>query len=97
MVSGGVCGRVVGIAQLIMTGTGSTITLFQFSILTWIHIGDITTETIFGTDTAGTINGFLMNDFKRTGRVGKRANPGKGKKPGVSRDIDLERKPTRRC
>jgi hypothetical protein len=37
-----------------------------------------------------------MNDFRRTGRVGKRANLGEDKKPGGSRDIDLEHKHTRR-
>jgi hypothetical protein len=38
-----------------------------------------------------------MKDFKRIGRVGKRANPGEDKKPGGCRDIHLEHKPTRRC
>ncbi|MGZ3590459.1 MAG: hypothetical protein ACXU99_07350, partial [Thermodesulfobacteriota bacterium] len=85
-----------GIDPLIMTGTGSTIILSQVSIFISIHIGDITTKTIFGTDTAGTINGFLINDFIRTGGVGKRINPGEDKKIGVSRGIHLEHKHTLR-
>ncbi len=96
MVSGGVYGKVVGIAQLIMTGIGFTITMFQVSIFTWIHIGEVITTTIIGMDTSGTINGFLINDFSRTGGVGKRTDLGEDKKRGGSRDIHLEHQHTRR-
>jgi hypothetical protein len=60
------------------------------------HWGEDTTITIIGTGTSGTINGFFINDFSRTGRVGKRTDLGEGKKPGASRDIHLEHKGTRR-
>jgi hypothetical protein len=47
-------------------------------------------------DTIGTMNGFLINDFNRTGGIGKRTDLGEDKKPGASRDIHLEHKHTRR-
>ena len=97
MASGGVYGKGVGIAQLIMTETGSTMTMFQVSISTWIDIGELITETIVGTDTNGTTTGFLINNSKRTGGVGTRTNPGADKKPGVFRNTHLEHKNTRRC
>jgi hypothetical protein len=42
------------------------------------------------------MNGFLINDFNRTGGIGKRTDLGEDKKPGGSRDIHLEHKHTRR-
>jgi hypothetical protein len=39
-----------------------------------------------GTD--GTMNGFLTNNFNRTGRAGKVIDIGKGKEPGESRTIN---------
>ena len=97
MVSGGISGKAAGTAHIIMTGTGATTTMFQVSIFTSIDIGEITTETTIGTDTSGTIKGFLMPNFTRTGRVGKKTNLGEDKKPGASSNIHLERKHTRRC
>jgi hypothetical protein len=41
-----------------------------------------------GTD--GTMNGFLTNDFNRTGKAGKMIGIGKGKELGVSRTISLD-------
>jgi len=38
------------------------------------------------------MNGFLTNDFNRTGRAGKIINIGKGKEPGASRTISLDNK-----
>jgi len=70
--------------------------LFQDSILTSIHIGELTTETIVGTDMSGTINGFPINDFMTTGEAGKPADLGEDRKPGGFRDISLEHKHTRR-
>ncbi len=95
MASGGVYGKAVGIAQLIMIGTGSTTTLFQGSILTSILIGGLTTTITVGTDTIGITSGFLINDFSRTGRVGKGTDLGEDKGPGVFRDIHLEQKDKR--
>jgi hypothetical protein len=40
-----------------------------------------------GTD--GTMNGFLTNDFSRTGRAGKVIDGGKGKELGASITINL--------
>jgi hypothetical protein len=97
MVSGGVSGKDAGTAHIIMTGTGATTMMFQVSIFTSIDIGEITTETTIGTDTSGTINGFLMNNFTGTGRTGKETGLGEDKKPGESSNIHLERKHTRRC
>ena len=59
MVGGGVHGKVVGIAHIIMTGVGVIITMSQVFILMLTQVGGDTTETIIGMDTAGTMNGFL--------------------------------------
>ena len=91
MAGGGVFGKVVGIAHIIMTGVGHIITMFQVFIMMWTQVGEDTTETIIGTDTGGTMNGFLTNDFNKTGVVGKRTDIGKSKKPGASRTINLDR------
>ena len=91
MVGGGVYGKVVGIAHFIITETGVIIKLSHVSILMWIQVGGATTETVIGTGTGGTMNGYLTNDFNRTGAVGKRADIGKGKKLGASRTINLDR------
>ena len=90
MVGGGVYGRVVGIAHIIMTGAGVIISVFQVSISMSTQVGEDTTEIIIGTDTGGTMNGFLTNDFNRTGRVGILIDIGKGRKPGMSRAINLD-------
>ena len=37
------------------------------------------------------MNGFLTNDFNRTGRAGIIIDIGKGKEPGASRAINLDR------
>ena len=37
------------------------------------------------------MNGFLTNDFNRTGRAGKIIDIGKGKERGASRTINLDR------
>jgi hypothetical protein len=60
----------------------------QVSILTWTQVGEDTTETVIGTGTGGTMNGFLTNDFNRAGRAGKMIDVGKGKEPGASRTIN---------
>jgi hypothetical protein len=39
---------------------------------------------------AGTMNGFLTNDFNRTGRAGKVIDVGKGKELGASGTINLD-------
>jgi hypothetical protein len=42
-------------------------------------------------DIAGTMNGFLLNDYNRTGRAGIIIAIGKIKEPGASRAISLDR------
>ncbi len=37
------------------------------------------------------MNGFLINDYNRTGRSGIKINIGKGKETGASRAINLDR------
>jgi hypothetical protein len=91
MVGGGVYGKVVGIAHIIMTGGGLIMTVFQVFILMLTQVGEDTIETIIGSDTGGTMNGFLTYDFKRTGRAGKIIDIGKGTEPGASRAINLDR------
>ena len=90
MVSGGVYGKVVGIAHSIMTGDGVIIIMFQVFILMSTRVGEDTAEIIIGTGIGGTMNGFLTNDFNRTGAVGERTDIGKSKKLGASRTINLD-------
>ena len=90
MGGGGVYGKVVGIAHITITGVGVIIGMFQVFILMWTQIGEYITETITGTGTGGTMNGFLTNDFSRTGGTGKIINAGKGKELGASRTINLD-------
>jgi hypothetical protein len=42
-------------------------------------------------DIAGIMNGFLTNDFSRTGRAGKIIDIGKGGELGASRTIKFDR------
>jgi len=46
---------------------------------------------MIGTDTAGTMNGFLTHDFNRTGGAGVIIDIGKGEELGASRTINLDR------
>jgi hypothetical protein len=89
MVGGGVHGAVVGIALIIMIGVGVTITRFRIFIMILTRAGEGTTETVIGTDTAGTMNGFLTSDFTVTGKTGTRIDIGKSKEPGACRAINL--------
>jgi methionine-rich copper-binding protein CopC len=57
----------------------------------WIQDGEDTTEIILGMGTNGTINGFLTNNFNRTGRVGNLIDIGKSKELGASRAINPNR------
>ena len=91
MAGGGVFGKVVGIAHIIITGVGLIITMFQPFILMSTRGGGDTTETVIGTDTGGTMIGFLTNNFNKTGIAGIIIDIGKAKKPGASRAINLDR------
>jgi len=89
MAGGGVHGKVVCIAHGIMTGDGLIMTVSQLFILMWTRVGEDITETIIGTNTVGTTNGFLARDFNRTGRAGMIIDTGEEKEPGVSRTIEF--------
>jgi len=89
MAGGGVHGRVVGIAHVIMTGDGVIMTASQAFILMSTRVGEDSTETIIGANTVGTMNGFPARDFKRTGRPGMTIGIGGEKEPGVSRTIEF--------
>ena len=91
MVGGGVHGKAVGIARIIMTGVGLTITMSQVFILMLTRVGEDTTGIVIGTDAHGTMNGSLTDDFNRTGRAGAMIDIGNGKEPGVSRAINPDR------
>ncbi len=91
MVGGGVRGKVVGTAHVIMTGAGVIMTMFQVFISMSTQAGEDTTEIIIGVGTGGTMNGFLIGGFKRTGRAGKIIDIGEEKEPGVSRAIEIGR------
>ena len=90
MVGGGVHGQVVGIAHVIIIKAGVIITMFQVFILMWIQVGEATSETIIGTGAGGIMNGFLTNNFNRTGRAGKMIDVGKGEELGASTAINLD-------
>jgi hypothetical protein len=74
-----------------MTKAGIIIAMSPPFIMMWTHGGEDTTETAIGTDTGGTMSGFLINDFNETGAVGIMIDIGKeGGEPGVSRTIGLD-------
>ena len=91
MVGGGVHGKVVGIAHIIITGIGLIMTMSRVFILMWTPVGEGTTEIIIGTGIGGTMNGFLTNDLKRTGRAGRIIDVGRSEElRGGSRTINLD-------
>jgi hypothetical protein len=90
MVGGGVPGKAVGIDRSIITAAGVIIEMFRVFILMWTRVGEDTTETVTGTDTGGTINGFPSGDFNKTGGAGIIVDIGKGAILGASRTINLD-------
>jgi hypothetical protein len=52
-------------------------------------VGEDTTETAIGMGIGGTINGFLINIFRKTGEAGIVIDIGKERKNGTSRDINF--------
>jgi hypothetical protein len=95
MVGGGVRGKVVGTARVIITGAGVIMTVFQLSISMSTRAGEDTTEIVDGTGTHGSMNGFLSGDFTRTGGAGTIIDTGQEKEPGVSTTIEIDH-PTNR-
>jgi hypothetical protein len=90
MVGGGDFGKAGGITRFIMIELGVIMTMFQVFILMLIQVGEITTDAMIGMDIRGTMNGFLIGDFNRTGRVGIEINIGEVKKPGAFRATSLD-------
>ena len=90
MVGGGVHGKVVGIGHGIITGAGVIITPFPVFTLMSTQVGEDTTEPVIGPGTGGTMNGFLTDNFNRTGRPGIKIDIGNGKELGTSRVINLD-------
>ena len=88
MAGGGVHGKVVGIVHIIITGAGVIIEMFRAFILMLTRVGEDTTETVTGTDTGGTINGFPSGEFNKTGGAGIVVDIGKGEVVGASRTIN---------
>jgi hypothetical protein len=87
---GGGSGTVDGIAHGIITGDGVTIATYQVFITMWTRVGEDTTGIVIGTDTGGTMKGFLTDDFNRTGGAGIIINIGKDEEHGASRVISLD-------
>ena len=73
-----------GTTHTIMTGVGLIMAVCQAFILMWTHTGGIITETAAGMGTGGTMNGFRLRAFSRTGEPGKIIDTGRGKDVGVS-------------
>ena len=90
MVGGGDSGKAGGITHFIMIEIGAIMTMFHFFILMLIQVGEITTDTMIGMDIHGTMNGFLIDDFNRTGIVGIEINIGGVKELGVFKAINLD-------
>lgn len=88
MAGGGGSGKAIGIAHIIMTGAGVTMTVSRASTMMWTRSGEGTTVAIIGAGTGGTMNGFPANDFTRTGGAGTILVIGKDKEPGVSKAIN---------
>ena len=89
MVSGGVRGKVAGIAHHIMIVAGLITIVFQNFIMTLTHIGEDTIRTIIGMVIFGIISRFLIHNFNRTGRAGRVTDIGRRKKLGAFRVINL--------
>lgn len=86
MVGGGVRGKGVGIAPGTIVQVGFTISTFHHFIGEYHQVGDITIENIVGEDIRGTINEYLNIKSTKTGATGKKADIGRNKIPGVSKD-----------
>lgn len=85
MAGGGVCGKGAGIDHGTMTQVGLTIEVFHLFIVGFHRVGEMTTETIVGTDVSGITSQFPRNKFNGTGAPGKEPGIGRSKIPGVSR------------
>jgi hypothetical protein len=91
MAGGGVHGKAVGIDHSTTTVVGAISAVSRAFIMMWTRDGEGTTETVIGTDIAGTMNGFPISGFSRTGRGGMIIATGKIKEPGASRAITRDR------
>ena len=69
-VSGGVHGKVVGIAHNIMTEGGVSTKVFHLGMQEYIQVGEIITEAICGEGIDGIITIYLTTIFKEIGELG---------------------------
>jgi len=90
MAGGGVHGKVVGIAHVIMIEAGVIMTMFQDSIMMWTQVGEDTTEIVIGVDIHGIMDGFPTGTFNGTGRAGKKIDVGKDEELGALRIIEID-------
>ena len=90
MAGGGVYGKVVGIARIIIIGDGLIITEFRVFILMSTRVGETTTGTVIGTDADGIMNEFQAKEFNRAGEAGKMIDVGKSREPGAFRTINTD-------
>ena len=81
----------VGTVHIIMTAAGDIMAMSQRFILMWTQVGELTTETVIGTDTGGITNASLTEDFNRTGEPGILIDIGNGNEPGVYKTISRDR------
>jgi len=86
MAGGGVPGKGAGIVPVTMTPVGSTISTFPLFVQVFPQAGGTTTGSAIGRVIPGTISRSPTTAFRITGGNGRRANIGKRKTTGVSRD-----------
>lgn len=83
---GGVRGKGVGTAPVIMTEAGLITEVYRLFTEIFSPVGEIITELISGEVISGNIKGYLKEKCNAIGVDGKETSTGKGKTPGVSRD-----------
>ncbi|MFA5179997.1 MAG: hypothetical protein WC405_01645 [Syntrophales bacterium] len=85
MVGGGVHGKGGGIVRGTIAPVGPTIEMFRIFIEGYHLAGGMTTGSGVGKDINGTTNEYPTNKSSGTGAIGRRADIGRRKIPGVSK------------
>jgi hypothetical protein len=86
---GGVHGKDVGIAHVIMIGVGFIINTFLIFIMILILVGEDSTETAIGMGIDGTTDGSPTNSLNKTGEVGIAVDIGREIQDGTWKNINL--------
>jgi hypothetical protein len=86
MVGGGVRGKGAGIARGTIIQVGSTIEPFLLFIAGYHPVGEMTIEIVVGEGMNGITSEYPINKFNGIGALGKSADIGRSKIPGVSKD-----------